>query len=211
MTFGRVLLTLLSFNNFFFIISVERHEVFLDKKINGSGLYYEPISKLQVYSEIFDLLIHVNISVYFEKYYQLNSLFKNNEDLCHTVNQDISVVCSTFQPVLFNARMELAKRFNNLNALQKGTRIKRGLINAVGEFQEWAFGTVGNNAYKQLEQSISKDENKNKQTLSLMKSQVKLVQSTVNQISNISSTLSQTFISLQNQYNNLTAKITKKK
>lgn len=205
------MLTLLAFNNFYLINGIERNEVFLDKKLNGSGLYYEPISKLQVYSEIFDLMIHVNISIYFEKYDQINSIFNHNIVLCHTMNQNISVVCNTFQPVLFNARMELAKRFNNLNALKKGTRTKRGLINAVGEFQEWVFGTVGNSAYKQLEQSISNDENKNKQTLSLIKSQMKLVQSTVNQISNISSTLSQTFLSLQIQYNNLTAKNKKNK
>ncbi|KAL4091021.1 hypothetical protein QTP88_025764 [Uroleucon formosanum] len=40
---------------------------------------------------------------------------------------------------------ELNKRYSTLMSLRNG-RVKRGLINAVGEFENWAFGMVDDNA-----------------------------------------------------------------
>lgn len=79
-------------------------------------------------------------------------------------------------------------------SLQDGVRIKRGLINAIGEFENWAFGVVGDNDYQQIQKELNTNKNNNKKTLVTMKSQVKLVQSSLNQISNVSSTISQNFV-----------------
>jgi len=38
------------------------------KIINGSGIYYEPLSKLKTYTGTFNLLIDVNITIYLEKF-----------------------------------------------------------------------------------------------------------------------------------------------
>lgn len=133
MNFCRLLLTVLLIHNFYYVNGVNENDIFSDTKLNGSGLYYEPISNLQVSSETFELMIHVNILVYFEKYNHINTLFNSNVDLCKNKNQNIS---KTFQPILLNTHQELIKRFNNLDSLQKGTRVKRGLINAIGEFQD---------------------------------------------------------------------------
>jgi len=92
-------------------------------------------------------------------------------------------------------------------SLQDGVRIKRGLINAIGEFENWAFGVVGDNDYQQIQQELNTNTINNKKTLVTMKSQVKLVQSSLNQISNVSSTISQNFIKLQREYNDLVDKI----
>jgi len=37
-------------------------------------------------------------------------------------------------------------------SLQERVRTKRGLINAIGEFENWAFGEVGDNEYQQIQQ-----------------------------------------------------------
>lgn len=49
---------------------------------SGSGIYYEPIYKMRVYSSEFNLLTHVNISVFVEKFYEMNNLINYNDRLC---------------------------------------------------------------------------------------------------------------------------------
>jgi len=172
-----------------------------------SGIYYEPIYKMRVYSSEFNLLTHVNISVFVEKFYEINNLMNYNDRLCSVNKHNVSNICSNFNSTLKITKTELFKRYTTLMSLQDGVRIKRGLINAIGEFENWAFGVVGDNDYQQIQQELNTNTINNKKTLVTMKSQVKLVQSSLNQISNVSSTISQNFIKLQREYNDLVDKI----
>lgn len=97
----------------------------------------------------------------------------------------------------------MLKRYTTLMSLQNGVRTKRGLINAIGEFENWAFGVVGDSDYQQIQRELNTNNNNKKKTLVTMKSQVKLVQSSLNQISNVSSTISQNFMKIQLEYNDL--------
>lgn len=64
--------------------------------------------------------------------------------------------------------------------------MKRGLINVIGEFDNWAFGVVGDSDYQKIQQEINTNKNNNEKTLVTMNTQVKLVQSSLNQILNVS-------------------------
>lgn len=70
---------------------------------------------------------------------------------------------------------------------------------------------MGDNDYQQIQKELNTNKNNNKKTLVTMKSQVKLVQSSLNQISNVSSTISQNFVKLQREYNDLIDKINVRK
>lgn len=131
--------------------------------------------------------------------------------MCSVNKHNVSNICSNFNFTLKITKTELLKRYTTLMSLQDGVRIKRGLINAIGEFENWAFGVVGDNDFQQIQQELNTNKNNNKKTLVTMKSQVKLVQSSLNQISNVSSTMSQHFIKLQREYNDLVDKINVRK
>jgi len=182
----------------------------ITKITNGSGIYYEPISKLKTYTGTFNLLIHVNITIYLEKFQNIDELLNNNAKLCKTETHGISSICSNFLPTLHTTRVELNKRYKSLISLQTGNRVKRGLFNAIGNFEEWAFGSVGDDSYQGLQKTIQKTNDNSGRAVSLMKTQSKIVQSTINQITNVSSKLSQNFIELQTQYNQIISKINSK-
>jgi len=171
--------------------------IFNNYQGSGSGIYYEPLYKMRVYSSEFNLLTHVNISVFVEKFDEINNLINYNDRLCLINKHNVSNICSNFNSTLKITKTELLKRFTTLMSLQDGVRIKRGLINAIGEFENWAFGVVGDNDYQQIQKELNTNKNNNKKTLVTMKSQVKLVQSSLNQISNVSSTISQNFVKLR--------------
>lgn len=175
----------------------------------GAGIYYESLEKIKVYSTSFNLLTHVNISSYHVKFEELNFMLKNTNDLCKINKHNISIICKNYNLTLKLAINELNKRYTTLMSLQK-SRARRGLINAIGSFENWAFGVVDDEAYQKLQDSIKTNTNKNDNTLQIMKKQTKLVQSSINQISNISSTISQNFIKVQNEYNTLINKIKNK-
>jgi len=182
----------------------------IKKIINGSGIYYEPLSNLKTYTGTFNLLIHVNITTYLEKFQNIDELLNNNTKLCKTETHSISSICSNFLPTLHTTRVELNKRYKSLMSLQTGNRVKRGLFNAIGNFEEWAFGSLGDDSYQELQKTIQRNSDNSGRTVSLMKTQSKIVQSTINQITNISSTLSHNFVELQTQYNHIISKINRK-
>jgi len=95
-------------------------------------------------------------------------------------------------------------------SLQKSNRFKRGLINAIGNFEEWAFGSVSDDSYQELQKTIQKNSDYTGRAVSIIKTQAKIVQSTINQITNVSSTLSQNFQEIQTQYNLVIKKINNK-
>jgi len=95
-------------------------------------------------------------------------------------------------------------------SLQLSNRFKRGLINAIGNFEEWAFGSVSDSSYQELQKKIKKNSDNSGIAVSLMKTQSKIVQSTINQFTNVSFTLSQNFVQLQTQYNLIISKINNK-
>jgi len=95
-------------------------------------------------------------------------------------------------------------------SLQTGNRVKRGLFNAIGNFEEGPFGSVGDDTYQELQKTIQKNSDNSGRAVSLMKTQSKIVQSTINQITNVSSTLSQNFVELETQYNHIISKTNSK-
>ncbi|KAE9522534.1 hypothetical protein AGLY_017070, partial [Aphis glycines] len=145
-----------------------------------------------------------------EKFRNIDELLNNNAKLCKTETHGISAICSNFLPTLHTTRVELNKRYKSLMSLQTGNRVKRGLFNAIGNFEEWAFGSVGDDSYQELQKTVQKTNDNSGRAVSLMKTQSKIVQSTINQFTNVSSTLSQNFIELQTQYNQIISKINSK-
>lgn len=176
---------------------------------SGAGIYYESLDDIKIYSTNFNLLTHVNITSYKNKEIQLNNMLNNTKDLCDINKHNISTICNNYKLTLNLAKIELSKRYVTLMSLLKG-RTRRGLINAVGQFENWAFGLVDDDSYLKIQQSIKTNKKKNDKTLDIMKNQVKLVQSTINQISNISSSISQNFLKVQVEYNNIIQIITYK-
>jgi len=61
-------------------------------------------------------------------------------------------------------------------SLQTGNRVKRELFNAIGNFEEWAFGSVGDDRYQELQKTIQKNNDNSGRAVSLMKTQSKIVQ-----------------------------------
>jgi len=182
----------------------------IEKIAKESGISYEPLSKLYTYTGTFNLLIHVNISMYLEKFRNVDELLNKNTKFCKSEIHNISSICSNFLPTLHTTRVELNKRYNSLTSLHKNTRFKRGLINAIGNFEEWAFGSVGDDSYQELQKTIKKNSDNSSRAVAIMKTQAKIIQSTINQITNVSSTLSQNFVELQTQYNRIINKINNK-
>lgn len=203
------LITILGFHGVMSNTNTEGTGFVNNHQSTGAGIYYETLNNMRIYSTNFNLLTHVNISSYHEKFEQLTTMFENNKNICTDYKHNISMICNNFNLTLQLAKLELNKRYATLISLQNG-RVKRGLINAVGEFENWAFGIVDDNSYQQIQESIKTNSKKNDKTLNIMKKQVKLVESTINQISNISSTISQNFLRIQNEYNDIIWKINMK-
>lgn len=118
--------------------------------------------------------------MYLEKFQNVDELLNNNTKLCKTETHNISSICSNFLPTLHTTRVELNKRYNSLMSLQKSNRFKRGLINAIGNFEGWAFGSVSDDSYQEVQKTIQENCNNTGRAGSIMKTQAKIVQSTLN-------------------------------
>ncbi|KAL4083554.1 hypothetical protein QTP88_028870 [Uroleucon formosanum] len=105
-----------------------------------------------------------------EKFEQLTTMFVKNKKICTANKHNISMICNNFNMTLQLAKLELNKRYSTLMSLRNG-RVKRGLINAVGEFENWAFGMVDDDAYQQIQKSIKTNSEKYDKTLNIMKKQ----------------------------------------
>lgn len=85
--------------------------IFEDYQGSRSGIYYEPIYKMRVYSNEFNLLTHVNTSVFVEKFDEINNLINYNDRLCSVNKHNVSNIHSNFNSTLKITKTVLLKRY----------------------------------------------------------------------------------------------------
>lgn len=152
----------------------------LDMKINNAGIYFEKISQIKLTTDTFKMAIYVNVSDYEDKYLEIMEIISLNSIFCTAKSiGNVSEIFTEFEPVINATIIQLTKRFNNFKALKSHKIIKRGLINAVGIFDRWAFGILNEEDLNVIQTQITENTKQNKKTADIIKLQTRVVQSTI--------------------------------
>lgn len=199
----------------FIVIADTGNNKFTDSKIVNSGIYYEYISKIKLTTDTFKLITVVNTSNYENKYNDLIDINDKTIIFCTVKSiENVTEICQQFSGLINNTISQLKKRFNTYNALKTHKINKRGLINVVGTFGKWAFGTLNEDDLIEIDTKIKTQGKKNKATLDIIKLQTRIVQSTLNNYNNVTNTINDNTIKLKttldqliNAVNNNTQKL----
>ena len=176
----------------------------LDTKINNAGIYFEKISQIKLTTDTFKMAIYVNVSDYEDKYLEIMEIISLNSIFCTAKSiGNVSEICKEFEPVINATIIQLTKRFNNFKALKSHKIIKRGLINAVGIFDRWAFGILNEEDLNVIQTQITENTKHNKKTADIIKLQTRVVQSTIDGFNTYTNTLNNNTIKLRNSLESL--------
>lgn len=172
------------------MVKTDDNNTYTDDKILNSGIYYENISKIKLTTDTFKLITIVNTSNYEKKYNDLINIYEGTTMFCMIKSiGNISDICHSFNGLLNITILQLKKSFNTYNALKTHKINKRGLINIVGNFEKWAFGILDENDLEEIDNKIKTNTGKNKKTLDIINLQTRIIQSSLNNINNISDTI----------------------
>lgn len=171
---------------------------YTDDKIVNSGIYYEYISKIKLTTDTFKLITFVNTTNYENKFNDLIEINNKTIIFCTAkAIENVTEICQQFSGLINNTMLQLKKRFNTYNALKTHKINKRGLINVVGTFGKWAFGTLNEDDLIEIDEKIKSRVGKNKATLDIIKLQTRIVQSTLNNFNNVTNTINDNTIKLK--------------
>lgn len=158
-----------------------------------SGLFYNFIGSTQISNSKLTLLTHLNVSYLIEGREALERYYTKSIGLCKLAMKDnnehnhASFHCDQTLRIINDQLKEIYTSMETLNYLTgriENTRRKRGLINGVSYALNWLFGTPSASDAQYYTDSINALLQDNKQTQTLLKSQIQIISSTIRNFNN---------------------------
>lgn len=172
---------------------------------NGIGIYFNNLGNAKISNTKFTLLSYFNLSVYDEKFMQLENYFEKSSTLCsHKSTSALSNHAIYFcKNSIQNLQIDidsLKDKVETVKHLTGHTRNKRGIFNGASYAFHWLFGIPDADDAKFYDDSIKSllDDDKNVQLL--MKQQIGIISDT---IKNFNASISNLKLNEQKLNNNL--------
>lgn len=195
------MLTLLTIFLFPLLVFSNDHPYKITTLSQSSGLFYNLLGTAQISNSKLTLLSHLNMTYINEGQYILRRYYTKSLSLCKMAIQDnnqqhtpVSFHCDQTLKIINDQIKEIYRKTETLSHLTGTTRSqrrKRGLINGVSYALNWLFGTPSASDAKYYTDSINALLQDNKQTQTLLKSQIQIISSTIRNFNNSVSSLKQ--------------------
>ncbi|XP_076238650.1 uncharacterized protein LOC143181877 [Calliopsis andreniformis] len=159
---------------------------------NSSGIFFNKKGIAQIANSKLTLLTHINITYLNDATHILHEYFVKTQGICTLAVKDpsqhnhISYHCERILKLIEDELDEIDRKHNILQQLsqQSSIRKKRGLINGVSYALKWIFGTPDADDAQYYEDRIKTLVNNNRQTQTLLKSQIQVTTSTIKNVNN---------------------------
>lgn len=155
----------------------------------SSGLFYNELGHAKLTNSKLILISYLNISHFHDTLKTLNNQFAKTANICHNTDKrdHITFYCASSLNILRSQLNRILEKNEMLSHLVRSDNIalpgfqrsKRGLINGVSYALNWLFGTPDAADAKYYTESIDNLVNDNKQTQTLLKSQIQIISSTI--------------------------------
>lgn len=195
------MLTLLLISLFPLLVATNNHPYIIKPLSQSSGLFYNLLGTAQISNSKLTLLSHLNLTYINEGQFVLKRYYVKSLSLCKTAIQDknqqhslVSFHCDQTLKIINDQIKEIYKKteiLSHLTGINHNKRTKRGLINGVSYALNWLFGTPSASDAKYYTDSINALLQDNKQTQTLLKSQIQIISSTIRNFNNSVSSLKQ--------------------
>lgn len=203
-----ILLCLLQLNQ-----SSQEEEAFTITKItNNPGVYFEKLGTIQLTNENWKLITYIDINVYMLRLESVKIRYNKLKRFCDKEN---SVYCNkvytTMQRTMYKIKDDISQLKTQLGQKEQRTRrIKRGMIDTVGEAAKVLFGTMDHDDAMYYDDKI-KEASYNQHELSklekeqaaVMISTIKIINKTINDVNNNQVSIIQSFDKIV-EFQNLT-------
>jgi len=154
---------------------------------NINGLFYNHLGNAKLSSNTLTLLTYINFTYLQESLTIANNFFSRSSHLCQLTTQGniepnhVNFHCDVSLKIIKDSLSQLKEKDEILSELTEGShkRYKRGLVNGVSYAFNWLFGMPDAEDAKFYSESIHNLMNDNKQTQTLLKSQIQIISSTI--------------------------------
>ena len=177
------------------------------------GIYYDFVQHLKFYDNTWKIITYLDIGNIEQKIGVIENIYLNTKPHCYKKDgyKIDKLLCHSHMQIIENQIPKLKAKDNNLKDLVgHHKRTKRGWFNIVGNAVKVITGNLDDNDAKFYNEAINKVEANERETTSLLKSQIQVVQSTItnfNESINKLHTAEETFNYNINQIRNYTGNI----
>lgn len=150
------------------------------KLINSPGLYFENLGPISYYTSTWDLVTHIDISQQTNHLITVKTIFNSTKKLCSLImfNTERTLCLQTMQ--LISSKIpQLSLKEKSLYEFLGTSRTKRGLFNGIGTIFKTIIGTLDNDDAEYYSNAINQAQIDHANTLVLLKDQVQIVNSTI--------------------------------
>ncbi|KAK2575228.1 hypothetical protein KPH14_012810 [Odynerus spinipes] len=160
---------------------------------HASGMFYDKLGVTQICNKKLTLLTHINITYLNQTRDILKLNYIKSQNLCSIILKDeidrnhVSFHCEQSLKTINEELQDIEKKSEILNHLtnqETSKRKRRGLINGVSYAINWLFGTPDAGNAQFYTDSINMLRNDNKQTQTLLKTQIQIISSTIRNFNN---------------------------
>lgn len=155
---------------------------------NSSGIFYNHLGISQISTTKLTLLSYINITQLQKSRDIAMNYFSKSSRLCNLAlegsskQNHVSFHCELTLKIISDQLKQINEKdevLSHISGKIPETRRKRGLINGVSYALHWLFGTPDADDAKYYSNSINSLFNNNKQTQTLLKSQIQIISSTI--------------------------------
>ncbi|XP_072161742.1 uncharacterized protein [Bemisia tabaci] len=153
--------------------------------LHQSGIYYHNLGLTKIANDQYTLLSFLNVSFYTEKLHIIKKAASKSSNICGHVSQEkhIDLHCNTTIKEIEQAVTSLENKLETVNHLLGHNfhekRNRRGLFDGVSYVTNWLFGIPDAKDAQFYSESISNLLHNNKETQTLMRTQVNLISDTI--------------------------------
>lgn len=156
------------------------------------GIFYNNLGETKITNSKLTLLSHINMSHLNDMFMKTKQYYTKSLNLCTRAltnpykHNHISFHCEQTLKLINEQLAEINNKNEILNYItgKVTSRLGRGLINGVSFALNWLFGTPDADDAKYYTESINVLLNDNKQTQTLLKSQIQVITSTIKKFNN---------------------------
>lgn len=163
----------------------------MEKFTTSPGIYFEKIGRMHPVEAHWKLVIKTDTTSLEARLDQVTKSVKRTEDMCNAliINKN---TCNGFQKIMEKGHNKIQKLINKIQTVYKTPSDKRrGLIDGLGTVAKTLFGTMDANDEKLINEQLSLLHNSNAATKHALKSQLKVINSTITHVENLEKTIEQ--------------------
>lgn len=203
---------LTSLNITFFIILVSRALLYgcsaeskITPIVHSPGIYFEPVTSINFYNDYWKVVTHIELISLHPYLDNIETLLQKSEKLCNKIQLSDLIQCKeAFSPidVLVQSNLIKLQSLSHITLSKSQSKVKRSLEFG-GEILKFFFGTLDADDARKYDSAIESCKKSENELFHLMKDNIHVVKSTINNFNSTIYKLSQNEIKINSQIDNM--------